>query len=76
MPGYGFYQLSPELFFNVYSSERGFSNTEIFLVEVSNPENWYKCENPKEMKARLCVETKGEVYIVSITKKIKKILRV
>lgn len=40
--GHGFYQFSPELFFNIYSEENGFINTEIFLYEFQREATWYK----------------------------------
>lgn len=72
MSGHGFHQFSPELFFNVYSEERGFLETSVFLVESSKPAIWHKCRNPKDIKERLCAESKSEVYVVSISKKNKK----
>lgn len=45
--GHGFYQFSPELFFSLYSEKNGYTDTEIFLADTTDP-NWtYKIELPK-----------------------------
>ncbi len=45
--GFGFYQLSPEIFFSIYSEINGFKNTEVFLINNSNNDYWYKIEELK-----------------------------
>ncbi len=46
--GHGFWQMSPELFFSLYSNKNGYKDTEVFLVKVHDPRhNFYKVIKPK-----------------------------
>jgi len=67
--GHGFYQFSPELFFNLYSAERGFRDTEVFLVELHRPETWYRVRNPFVIKTRVNVINRERTYVFVMTKK-------
>jgi hypothetical protein len=40
--GFGLYQLSPEIFLNLYNKNNGFKNTKIYLTENLNNKFWYK----------------------------------
>lgn len=40
--GHGFWQFSPELFWDLYSPENGFESTEIFLVKIGYPKKWFQ----------------------------------
>ena len=71
MAGHGFYQFSPEFFFSLYSSKRGFDETEVFIFEKSNPYEWFKVPSTIELRRRLCYESKGEVYVIVKTTKLK-----
>ena len=44
--GHGFYQFSPELFFSLYSEERGYSELEMFIADLSDMQNWHKVVPP------------------------------
>ncbi len=48
--GHGFWQFSPELFFEIYNLKNGFELTEIYLVEIHNWRNIYKVLKPKQGK--------------------------
>lgn len=39
---HGLYQFSPELFFQLYSVENGFTDTEIFIADINNSSTWYR----------------------------------
>jgi hypothetical protein len=44
--GHGFWQMSPELFFTLYSEKNGYKDTEVFLGDTMDP-NWtYKIDPP------------------------------
>lgn len=60
--GHGFWQISPELFFSLYSDENGYLNTEVFLGRPSDPNNFYKVIQPKSGQ-RVNIYSKGEVYV-------------
>jgi hypothetical protein len=46
MCGHGFWQFSPELFFSLYSEANGYSDTEVFLADMSDHRKWYKVRKP------------------------------
>lgn len=67
--GHGFYQFTPEFFFSIYSEKNGFSNTDIFISELFDQENWYVVSKPRDGK-RINIKTSHETYIIVSTKKI------
>ena len=67
--GHGFWQFSPELFFNIYSKKNGFKNTEIFLINLFDKRNWYKI-NKQKLGERLELNSSEPLYILVKTKKI------
>ncbi|HEY3902021.1 MAG TPA: hypothetical protein VGM54_25640 [Chthoniobacter sp.] len=51
--GHGFYQFSPELFFRVFSAERGFALRKMILFECSKMDsNFYEVEDPAKKGGR------------------------
>lgn len=51
--GHGFYQLSPELFYRVFSAENGFE-VERVVVHMIGPYNrWYEVEDPNRVRSRV-----------------------
>jgi SAM-dependent methyltransferase len=51
--GHGFYQFSPELFYNVFSEENGFEVERLILHVVGPYCRWYEVANPKEIRSRV-----------------------
>ena len=70
--GHGFWQFSPELFFSIYKYENGFSDTEIFLADLSDTNNWIKVSPPKNGD-RINYYSNTPVYILVRTVTNKKI---
>lgn len=69
--GHGFYQFSPELFFSLYSAERGFSDTQVFFVEWKNdPSVWYEIKSPAELHQRVNISNTCEGYLLVKTRKL------
>lgn len=69
--GHGFYQFSPELFFSLYSADRGFSGTRVFFVEwQDDPSVWFEIKSPAEMRRRVLVANHYEGYLLVITKRL------
>ena len=68
--GHGFWQFSPELFFNMYNKKHGFENTEIFLINLFDKKNWYKV-NKQKPGERLELNSSEPLYILVKTKKIE-----
>jgi hypothetical protein len=52
--GHGFYQFAPELFLTLYSEQNGYSDTQVFLADVANEEEWFEVREP----------SKGEFVVV------------
>jgi len=69
--GHGFWQFSPELFFNIYDNTNGFDETEIFLINLFDKKNWYKI-NKQKIGERLELNSKEPLYLLVKTKKIGK----
>jgi SAM-dependent methyltransferase len=67
--GHGFYQFSPELFFNLYSDRRGFRDTEVFLVELGRRAHWYRVRSTLDMKRRVNVINREKTYVFVLTRK-------
>jgi SAM-dependent methyltransferase len=44
--GHGFWQYSPELFFSLYSEKNGYSETEVFMADLSDTTKWYQVKKP------------------------------
>jgi hypothetical protein len=68
--GHGFYQFSPELFFQVYAEERGFSGTRVFAAPGGTPDLWYEVRSPKELGRRVDITSRDQMHVVVITKKV------
>jgi hypothetical protein len=44
--GHGFWQFSPELFFSLYSTKNGYSETQVFIVDSDDETAWYEVMPP------------------------------
>jgi hypothetical protein len=64
--GHGFWQMSPELFFSLYSFERGYCDTDVFLADLSNTNTWFKVAPPKDGR-RVNVHSSSELYVLTRT---------
>ena len=69
--GHGFWQFSPELFFNIYREENGFIETEIFLINLFDKDNWYKVKKQQKGE-RLELNSIEPLYLLVKTKKVGK----
>ena len=67
--GHGFYQFSPELFFQIYSPERGFQGTRVFAAPGGTPDLWYEVRAPRELGARVEFTSRDQLYLLVITQK-------
>lgn len=45
--GHGFWQFSPELFFSLYSTENGYSETQVFIADLDDETVWYEVIPPR-----------------------------
>ena len=67
--GHGFWQFSPELFFQLYQKNNGYSETEIYLINLHDKKNFYKI-NIQKKGSRLELNSKEPLYIFIKTKKL------
>ena len=51
--GHGFYQFSPELFYNVFSADNGFEVERMILHVVGPYGRWYEVANPQVIRTRV-----------------------
>ncbi|MBS1963130.1 MAG: hypothetical protein JST04_13020 [Bdellovibrionales bacterium] len=51
--GHGFYQFSPELFYNVLSPANGFRVAAMVALELSPANRWFEVENPARIRSRV-----------------------
>jgi len=68
--GHGFYQFSPELFFQIYSPERGYSGTRVFAAPGGTPDIWYEVRAPRELHRRVDITSRDQVHVMVITQKV------
>jgi SAM-dependent methyltransferase len=61
--GHGFWQLSPELFFSLYSPRNGFGDTEVFVTSRKQPRSWYRVA-PPHSGYRVPLATWGKTYVI------------
>ena len=61
--GHGFWQFSPELFFNLYKKKNGFTKTEIFLINLHDQTFWYKV-NIQKLGERLEINSSEPLYLI------------
>lgn len=59
--GHGFWQMSPELFFSLYSEKNGYKETEVYLGDTTNP-NWTYKISPPEQGQRHDIQHPNPIY--------------
>jgi SAM-dependent methyltransferase len=73
LSGHGFYQFSPELFFNLYQPANGFELQGVWFAVKGDSRTWWKVANPMEVKRRVNLRNSHEVYVLVIAKKLREI---
>lgn len=73
LSGHGFYQFSPELFFNLYRPERGFELKALFFALRADPTTWWRVANPMDVKRRVNLCNSHEVYMLVLARKLREI---
>lgn len=71
--GHGFYQFSPELYYNIFCEDNGF--TVVKMVMYSSYGNklfsdWYEVMNPKSVRSRVMFTNSFPTYLMVLAKKI------
>lgn len=73
LSGHGFYQFSPELFFNLYRRENGFELLGLWFAVKGDRRHWWKVANPMEVKRRVNLCNGHEVYMLVLARKLQDI---
>ncbi|MBL0274321.1 MAG: hypothetical protein IPQ06_14930, partial [Chitinophagaceae bacterium] len=70
--GHGFYQFSPELYYNVFSEENGFKMVKAIICAQKRDgsfSDWYEVVNPREVKSRVMFTNDVPAYLMVIAQK-------
>lgn len=67
--GHGFYQFSPEFFFEVFSEQNGFRVRQVILCEYGK-KRWYEVTAPREIRSRVLLGKSVKVYAMIIAQRI------
>jgi SAM-dependent methyltransferase len=73
LAGHGFYQFSPELFFNLYQEKNGFALRGLWFALKADPRHWWRVADPGEVKRRVTLRNSHEVYLLVVATKIAEV---
>lgn len=73
LSGHGFYQFSPELFFNLYRRDNGFELRGLWFAVKGDRLHWWKVANPMDVKRRVNLCNSHEVYMLVLARKLRDI---
>jgi len=71
LSGHGFYQFSPELFFNLYQRQHGFELRGLWFALKADRLHWWKVANPLAVKRRVNLRNSHEVYMLVLARKLR-----
>jgi len=71
LSGHGFYQFSPELFFNLYQEKNGFEMRGLYFAMKADRLHWWRVANPMDVKRRVNLCNSHEVYMLVIARKLR-----
>ncbi|GAP33852.1 hypothetical protein [Piscinibacter sakaiensis] len=71
LSGHGFYQFSPELFFNLYQPARGFELRGVYAATKAEPRRWWAVADPQRLGRRVTLRNGHEVYLLVIARKLR-----
>jgi hypothetical protein len=71
LSGHGFYQFSPELFFNLYRPEHGFELRGLWFALKADSRHWWAVANPMDVKRRVNLRNSHEVYMLVLARKLR-----
>jgi len=73
LSGHGFYQFSPELFFNLYQEKNGFELLGVWFALKAEPRYWWKVADPAAVQHRVTLRNAHEVYMLVVAKKLREV---
>jgi len=68
--GHGFYQLSPEFFFRVFSRQNGFEMVCALVCELGG-EDWFEVLDPAIVQGRAALINARETYLLTLARKVE-----
>lgn len=71
LSGHGFYQFSPELFFNLYQAANGFELRGLYFALKADRLHWWRVANPMDVKRRVNLCNSHEVYMLVVARKLR-----
>lgn len=71
LAGHGFYQFSPELFFNLYRPERGFELLGVWYALKAERRYWWRVADPFAVKRRVNLRNAHEAYLMVLARKVR-----
>ncbi|MES1219056.1 MAG: hypothetical protein ABUT20_26350 [Bacteroidota bacterium] len=72
--GHGFYQFSPELYFNIFSEANGFKVVKMLIVTQhvdGTYSSWYEVANPRQLKSRITLTNSKPTFLMVFAQKIE-----
>ncbi len=67
--GHGFYQFSPELFFNLYRAANGFDLRGVWFATKADLSTWWQVADPQVLKRRVNLLNASETYMLVLARK-------
>jgi SAM-dependent methyltransferase len=71
LSGHGFYQFSPELFFNLYQPARGFELRGLWFALKADRRYWWAVADPMKVRRRVNLCNAHEVYVLVLARKLR-----
>lgn len=68
--GHGFYQFSPELFFSLYSRDRGFALKGLWAVISTEPRYWWAVADPRQVRRRVGFANGHAAFLLVLAQKV------
>lgn len=68
--GHGFYQFSPELFFNVLDRQNGFALEHMIIFEDVPDSPWFRVTDPRSLGGRITLQNGLPAYLLIIARKV------
>ena len=72
--GHGFYQFSPEFFFESFTEPNGFRIRQVILFEHRRRAPWYEVVAPTEIKSRVSLKNSERTYVLVIAERISEVV--
>ena len=68
--GHGFYQFSPELFYQVFAEVNGFKVVGMYLCEDRSPYQWYEVAEPSKIRSRVLLINFRETHLLIVARRL------